>query len=465
MPVAEAISMTRPVWVGVCVVILTFGTARTVVSQEDSAEGDAWPQWRGPLATGEAPGATPPLHWSESQNIRWKVEIPGHGSGTPLVWNDRVFVTTAIPAGKSDQSDGFFRGLKRRVFGTVGATETHQYAVLAIDRHDGQVVWKQVAQKEAPHEGRHRTGSWASPSAVTDGEVLCAFFGSRGLYCYNMNGHPLWDRDFGDMNIRMGFGEGASPALHGETIVVVWDHEGQSFITALDKRTGEERWRAERDEMTSWATPLIVEHNGRVQVITSGTNRVRSYDLETGMLLWNGPGVTLNAIPSPVAGNGVVYLTSGFRSSELYAVKLDAAQGNITDTGAMVWSLDKNTPYVPSPLLHANILYFTKSNSGILSAYDAETGQLHYGPERLPGVRSVYASPVAANGRIYIPSREGTTSVIATGTTFEVLAANQLEDGFDASPALADGEIYLRGQRYLYCIAADSPVAWTVGEP
>ena len=201
-----------------------------------------------------------------------------------------------------------------------------------------------------------------------------------------MNGHPLWDRDFGDMNIRMGFGEGASPALHGETIVVVWDHEGQSFITALDKRTGEERWRAERDEMTSWATPLIVEHNGRVQVITSGTNRVRSYDLETGMLLWNGPGVTLNAIPSPVAGNGVVYLTSGFRSSELYAVKLDAAQGNITDTGAMVWSLDKNTPYVPSPLLHANILYFTKSNSGILSAYDAETGQLHYGPERLPGV-------------------------------------------------------------------------------
>ena len=192
----------------------------------------------GPLATGEAPAADPPVEWSESRNIRWKVAIPGHGSATPLVWSDRVFVVIAIPVGESGANDGFFQGLVRRVVGTVGVSETQRYVVLAIDRRDGRVVWERVALEETPHEGRHKTGSWASPSAVTDGEVLCAFFGSRGLYCYDMEGQPLWDHDFGDMNIRLGFGEGASPALHGDTIVVNWDHEDQSFISALDKRTG-----------------------------------------------------------------------------------------------------------------------------------------------------------------------------------------------------------------------------------
>ena len=440
--------------------MVMLGAGQTALGQD----GSAWPGWRGPLATGEAPAADPPIRWSESENIRWKIELPGHGSGTPLVWNDRVFVTTALSVGASEGGGGFFQGLKRRFMGTVGADEIHQYVILAIDRRDGQVVWQQVAREEAPHESRHRTGSWAAPSPVTDGDVLCAFFGSRGLYCYDMHGQLLWDRDFGDMHIRMGFGEGASPALHDDTIVVVWDHEGQSFIAAHDKRTGEERWRSDRDEITSWATPLIVEHDGRAQVVTSGTNRVRSYDLETGALVWNGPGATLNAIPSPVSADGVVYLTSGYRSNELYAVDLDAARGDITDTDAVVWSRDKDTPYVPSPLLHDDVLYLVKSNSGILSAYDVGTGNAHYGPTRLPGVRSVYASPVAASGRIYIVGREGNTSVVAAGTTFEVLASNQLEDGFDASPAVADGEIYLRGKRYLYSIANDSPASRAGGQ-
>ncbi len=442
--------------IGVLAVVSMLSTGPAAFGQDRAGEGVAWPQWRGPLATGEAPAADPPIVWSESKNIRWKVELPGHGSATPLIWNNRVFVTAARSVGRSEKTGGFFQGLRRRFVGTVGADEIHQYVILAIDRHDGKVVWQQVAREEAPHEGRHRTGSWASPSAVTDGDVVCAFFGSRGLYCYDMNGQLLWDRDFGDMNIRMGFGEGASPALPGDTIVVVWDHEGQSFIASLDKRTGTERWRTERDEMTSWASPLVVEHDGSVQVVTSATNRVRSYDLGTGELLWHGQGVTLNAIPSPVAADGVVYLTSGYRGNELYAVDLDQAQGDISDTGAVIWSLDKDTPYVPSPLLHSGILYLVKSNNGILSTYDARTGQAHYGPTRLPGVRSVYASPVAAGGRIYVAGREGNTSVIAAGPTFEVLAANQLEDGFDASPAVADGEIFLRGQRYLYCIATDA---------
>ena len=426
-------------------------------AQSDAPVNDVgWPQWRGPLATGVAPAADPPSRWSETENVRWKIEIPGHGQASPIVWGDRVFVLAAVPAGPGDDSgNGFFSRLRRRFMGTVRSGDLLNFVIVAIDRRDGSVAWERTAVTEQPHEGRHNTGSWASGSAVTDGEVVCAFFGSRGLHCYDMDGNPLWDRDFGDMRIRMGFGEGASPAIHGDSIVVVWDHEGQSFITALDKRTGAERWRTDRDESTSWTTPVVVEHAGGTQVVTSATDGVRGYDFETGELLWEGEGVTTNAIPSPVAAEGIAYLMSGYRGNRLYAVDLSSARGNISRGGAIVWSLDRDTPYVPSPVLHDGILYFTKSNSGVLSAYHAATGRNLYGPTRLSGIRNVYASPVVAGGRLYITSRDGATLVAKAGPEFEILSMNRLDDGFDASPAVAGGEIYLRGQRYLYCIAAD----------
>ncbi len=430
--------------------------ATPAAAQSDLTAGTGWPQWRGPLATGAAPAGDPPSHWSETENVRWKVEIPGYGQASPIVWDDRVFVLTAIPAGPGDDAgNGFFSRLRRRFMGTVRSGDLLHFVILAIDRRDGSVVWERTAVTEQPHEGRHNTGSWASGSAVTDGDVVCAFFGSRGLYCYDMEGAPLWNRDFGDMRIRMGFGEGASPALHGDAIVVVWDHEGQSFITALDKRTGAELWRTERDESTSWSTPLVVEHAAGAQVVTSATDGVRGYDFDTGDLLWEGEGVTTNAIPSPVAAGGIAYLMSGYRGNRLYAVDLSSARGNISRGGAIVWSLDRDTPYVPSPVLHDGILYFTKSNSGVLSAYDAATGRNLYGPVRLSGVRDVYASPVIAGGRLYVTSRDGATLVAKAGPEFESLALNRLDDGFDASPAVAGGEIYLRGRQYLYCIAAD----------
>ena len=415
-----------------------------------------WPQWRGPRATGVAPASDPPAQWSETENVRWKVPVPGNGSASPVVWGDRLFVLTALPAGPGDGSGGgFFSRLRRRIMGTVGTGERQRFVVLAIDRRDGSIIWERTAATEQPHEGRHGTGSWASASAVTDGEVVCAFFGSRGLYCYDLDGELLWERDLGDMRVRMGFGEGASPALHGDSLFVVWDHEGQSFITALDKRTGAEHWRTDRDEMTSWSTPLVVEAAGGSQVVTSATDGVRSYDAATGRLIWEGEGVTVNAIPTPVAANGLVYLMGGYRGSRLYAVDLGVARGDITGTDAVVWSLDRDTPYVPSPVLYDGTLYFTKSNSGVLSAYDAETGRHLFGPERLPGVRDIYASPVAAAGRLYIPSRDGATAVLEAGDSLSVISVNHLDDGFDASPAVAGSEIYLRGREYLYCIAAD----------
>ena len=421
-----------------------------------AADDRYWPQWRGPRATGVAPAGDPPTSWSETENVRWKVALPGEGSASPVVWGERVFVLAAVPGGRGEGSGGnFFTRLRRRIMGTVGTGERLQFMVLAIDRRDGSVVWERTAVTEQPHEGRHGTGSWAPASAVTDGEVVCAFFGSRGLYCYDLDGELQWERDLGDMRIRMGFGEGASPALHGDSLVVVWDHEGQSFITALDKRTGAELWRTDRDEMTSWSTPLVVEAPGGSQVVTSATDGVRSYDLETGRLVWEGEGVTVNAIPSPVAADGLVYLMSGYRGSRLYAVDLAAARGDVTGTDAVVWSLDRDTPYVPSPVLYDGTLYFTKSNSGVLSAYDAATGRHLFGPDRLPGIRNIYASPVAAAGRLYVTSRDGATAVLEAGDSLSVIGISHLDDEFDASPAIAGGEIYLRGRGHLYCIAAE----------
>jgi outer membrane protein assembly factor BamB len=237
--------------------------------------------------------------------------------------------------------------------------------------------------------------------------------------------------------------------------VIVWDHlNGQSFVVVLDKNTGQEIWRANRDEIDTWATPLVVEHDGRAQAIVPGMRRLRSYDLETGAIVWESDGLTMNPIPSPVAAEGMVFAMSGFQGNDLKAIRLSEARGNIDGTSAMVWSLDRDTPYVPSPVLYDGILYFLKTNNGILSAFDAKTGKPHYQLQRLDGVPNVFASPVGAQGRLYFPGREGTTLVIRHGPAFEVIAKNTLDDAFDASPALVDKEILLRGRRYLYSIVA-----------
>ncbi len=414
-----------------------------------------WPQWRGPEATGVSRHAAPPLSWSESTNVRWKVEIPGRGSGSPVVWGDRVFVTTAVPPASGGRPQHAPRG-------GVSPREPHRFVVLAIDTRDGRVVWERVAREEVPHEATHQdNGTWASSSAVTDGEHVIASFESRGIYAYTVDGTLAWQKDLGDKSMRNEFGEGSTPALHGRHLVIVWDHQGQSFIVALDKRTGEELWRADRDEIDTWATPLVVDVAGRPQVVTAGMNRLRAYDLETGRVVWETAGVTMNPVPSPVSQDGLVFVTSGFRGNSLKAIRLDGASGDITGTPHIVWTLDRDTPYVPSPLLYDGTLYILKTNNGILSAFDAKTGAPHYQLQRLEMAPNVFASPVGAAGRVYVAGRDGTTVVVRHGSSFEVLAENTLDEGFDASPALVGDTIYLRGQRHLYAIAdgARSPAA------
>jgi outer membrane protein assembly factor BamB len=397
-----------------------------------------WPQWRGPHANGVAPDADPPATWSETDNVKWKVEIPGRGSGSPIVWGDRVYLMTAVSES-----------------GETAEGVVHRFIVMALDRATGEVVWEKVAREEAPHEATHReNGTYASASPVTDGEVLIANFESRGIYVYDLDGNLIWEKDLGDKRMRNTFGEGTTPALHGDTLVHVWDQQGgQSFIVALDKRTGEEKWRRDRDEIDTWATPLVVEVNGRAQAIAPAMERMYSYDLETGDLVWEGDGLTMNVIPSPVVIDNIAILMSGFRGNSLKAIDLTRAKGDITGTDAIVWSFDRDTPYVPSPLLYDGLLYMLKSNNGILTVFDAKTGTIHYGPQRLEAVPNVFASPVGAGGRVYIPGREGDTLVLRHGTSFEVLGVNSLDDGFDASPAIAGNEIFLRGNRFLYCIS------------
>ncbi len=442
---------------------------------------EQWPNWRGPLGNGIAPKANPPTEWSETKNVKWKVAIPGAGTATPAVWGDRIYVLTAIPTGRrveapasaslnlspvpaAQPAPGGPPGERRRPGGPGGPggggrgrgekpTEIHQYAVLCLDRATGKTLWQKTATEQVPHEGHHQTHGYASASPVTDGKMLFAYFGSRGLYAMDMAGEIKWSTDFGDQQTRNGFGEGTSPALHGNTLLVNWDHEGpDDFLVALDKNTGKELWRKKREEKTSWATPFILEHDGVAQAIVHATGAARSYDIKTGEVIWESTGHTDNVIPTPVSGHGLVYLLSGFRGSLVQAVKI-GSKGKVAAGDGIAWSYDKATPYVPSPLLLGDQLYFFSVNSARLSILDAKTGERHVEAEKVGAMTDVYASPVSASGRIYLAGRDGRFAVLKPGKTIDILAENRLDDSFDTSPVAVGRELLLRGHKSLYCVA------------
>jgi outer membrane protein assembly factor BamB len=406
-----------------------------------------WPWWRGPLGNGVSPDGDPPVRWSERENLRFKVTIDGDGLATPVVWGDRIYVLSALSldgAGK----DG---APARKPSGTPLAKQ--RFLVTAYDRHDGSVEWQRVAVERVPHEGHHQESGWATASPVTDGERLYAHFGSAGTFAYTLDGELVWKVDLGDMTTRLGYGEGSSPALGGDTLIINWDHEGGSFVVALDKRTGKERWRKDRPgELTSWSTPLIQEHEGRVHVIVAAGGRTRGYDIRNGDVLWSLSGLGMNAIPTPTYDAGILYLASGkMDSPRMLAVDLHGAKGDLDGSRAVLWTRDRDTPYVSSPLLYRGQLYFFKHVTSLLTAVDAASGATRF-VERL-GLGNVFASPVAAAGRIYLQGRDGKALVLAPGPRLQILAENQLDDGFDASPVVVGGDLYLRGRRFLYALA------------
>jgi outer membrane protein assembly factor BamB len=449
--------------------LLSLIALTTVYLVAGSANADPahWPQWRGPFFNGVARTGAP-VEFSDTKNIKWKIAVPGRGFSTPVIWGDKIFLTNAVSTGKvtqpapepeQPQSPPQNPGAGRRPGrggpgGGSAAGEEHKFVVMCLDKKTGKTLWERVAKVATPHEGYHQQyGSFASNAPLTDGRHLYVSFGSRGVYCYDLNGKLIWEKDLGvQLRMRLQFGEGVAPALHGNLLIHPFDQQSGSFVVALDKRNGNEVWRKERDEISAWATPLIADVKGKKQVIISATNKVRAYSPENGNLIWECAGLGDNVIPHPAQHNDTVLVMSGYRNPKLMAIRL-GREGDLTGSDAVLWSQTRGLSYTASPVLHDNKFYALTDN-GMLSCFNATTGEPYYHQQRLPQPDNFKASPVAAGDHLYLASESGVITVIKLGEKFEIVATNTLADQmFVASPVVAEGEMFLRSKTHLFCVS------------
>lgn len=431
-----------------------------------------WNHWRGPTGNGGSTDANPPTKWSDTENVKWKVEIPGRGSGSPVVSSNKVFVNSAVlteqgakdaeaqkksqaqnqdQQSQQDQGGRRRRGARGRRGASIPLVEM-DFKLFCFDRSSGELIWEKTATTATPHQGTHSTNGFASASPTTDGQHVYASFGSRGVYCYSTDGQLIWKRDdLGQMDTRNSFGEGSSPYLFEDKLIVPWDHEGPSSIYALNKLTGETIWKTDRDEPTNWGTPIVVNNGDQKQVVITGQNKVRGYDLQSGVELWSCGGQTERPCATAVAIDDLVIVGSGHRGSFMGAFKLDG-KGDIAGSDKVVWSIYRDTPDIASPLLSNGRLYFHKGKTGILTCVDAKTGSPLFDATRVPDIKSTYASPVAAGGNIYLTGRSGNTVVIRDSDKFEVVSTNSVGETVDATPAPAGDNLFIRGEKHLFCI-------------
>jgi outer membrane protein assembly factor BamB len=441
------------------VLLVLFLMSGMALNQLSASEyNNNWPTWRGPLSTGEAVKGKPPTAWSETENVKWKVPIPGKGISSPVIWGDQIFITSAISLDKKASAETIekMKAAQPPFAQSMSKLPEYlqQFVVYSINRKDGKIIWQKVVREQFPHEGTHNDGSWASQSCVTDGEYLIASFGSYGIYCFDLKGNKIWEKDLGDLYIAVSFGEGSSPTLYKDYLIVNWDNEKDSCIYVLNKRNGEIIWKKNRDEATSWSTPIIATVNGKPQLIVSATGKSMAYDLANGNIIWEISGMTKNVIASPVTDGEMVYLMSNFRDDSAFqTIRLAEAKGDLKGSSALVWAYDKNAPYVPSPLLYNGRLYYLRGMDERLSCVEAKTGKIYYESQKLDSMKKVYASPVGANGFVYVVGRNGMSFVLKDGVEFTVVSQNQLDDGIDASPAIVGNALYLRGLKNLYCIS------------
>lgn len=416
-----------------------------------------WTQWRGPHADGHAgERARPPIQWDKEKNIAWVAELPGEGSATPIVYGNQVFVLSAVKTERKSTT----AVINDERAKTMPDAMFYQFVVSSYDRSTGQVLWQRVAIEQVPHEGKHETNTYAAGSPTTDGQRLYFSFGSRGTFCYSLEGELIWKIDLGAMRTRNGWGEAITPTLTEDSLIINCDQEEGSFIAAIDKLTGDIRWKVDRaSEVTSWNTPFVTTYEGKQQVIVNGTGSVKSYDANDGTMLWECGGQTVNAIPSPVRFRDSVICTSGYRGALACSIPLNS-RGDVTTSKTIGWRINQSTPYVPSPILSNTRLLYTAGNTNLLSCIDAGNGSSLLERMRLPGIRTMYASPILANGHFYFTSREGTIVVVKDNETLAVVATNELEDVIDASPVAVDNQLFVRSWNKLYCIeqmpAADS---------
>jgi outer membrane protein assembly factor BamB len=419
-----------------------------------SVDAGNWPQWRGPDGQGVSSEKNLPTEWSSSKNIKWKTPIAGRSHSSPIVWGNKVFVTTAIegPVVPGAKAVKHMMGDKEFLHpDSVGADRKHIFKVVCLNATTGKVLWEQTAFEGTPYDNRHRKSSFAASTPATDGKHVYAFFGSEGLYAFDMNGKLAWKADVGKLGT-VGMGTGTSPILHDKVVIMQCDEDNgeASFIVALDKKTGKEVWKTPRKVQVSWATPILVRTAKRTELITSGTEAIVAYDPSTGKELWRHKGVESNAIPSPVANNELVILSAGFPAKVVMAIKL-GANGDLTDSTSVAWKHGKGTAYVPSPILYGEYLYLT-TDRGILTCLNARTGELVYEGGRIPIPATFTASPVAFDGKILLTSEDGDTFMVKAGPKHEILGSNSVGEPVYASPAIADGRIFIRGEKNLYAI-------------
>ena len=422
-----------------------------------ASSSDQWPQFRGPQSTGVADDPNLPDTWSTARNVIWKTEIPGSGWSSPVVWGDRIFLTSVIStvAPEAPKKGLYFGGNREGI-----PTDEHRWMVYAVDWKTGKIVWEREVHRGVPASSHHLKNTYASETPVTDGERVYAYFGNLGLFVFDMEGKPVWSQPWGPFRTRYGWGTASSPVLYKDRIYVVNDNDDRSFLVVLDKRTGKQIWRVERDEASNWSTPDIWENDRRTEIITSGTRKIRAYDLD-GKLLWELGGMSSIVIPTPFSQHGLLFLASGYVNDTVrpaYAVKA-GARGDIslkegeTSNEYIAWYQRQAGPYNPSPLVYADY-YYTLLDRGIFTCHDARTGREIYGKQRIdPEASSFTASPWASNGKIFALSEDGDTFVIQAGAEFKVLGKNPLDEMCMATPAIARGSLMIRTATKLYRIS------------
>ena len=418
-----------------------------------------WPQFRGPGASGIGTGS-PPLEWNgeSGKNVLWKTEIPGLGHSSPVIWGDRIYVTSSVPASGVP-------AVKLGLYGNIEPVEgegEQSFNLYCIDRKTGRILWQRTAAQTQPEIKRHPKSTHANPTPATDGRYIAAFFGSDGLFVYDMNGKLVWQKDFGLLDSAFfvaptaQWGFASSPVIHNGKLIILADVLKNSFLTALDVKTGKELWRTERKDVPTWGTPAVAPYTAggakREQVVVNGWKHIGGYDLETGKELWKLEGGGDIPVPTPVYADGLIVITNAHGPGRpIYAIRTDA-EGDITKTkSAIAWSHERAGNYMQTPLLHGGIAYLCYDN-GVLSAYDLKSGERLYQQRLGTGMSGHSSSPVGVADRLYITNEDGKTYVLAAGREYKLLGENELGETVMATPAIADGVIYMRGRRHLFAI-------------
>ena len=415
-----------------------------------------WPGWRGPDSRASSDDTGLPREWSPTANLIWKTPVPGRGHSSPIVWANRLFVTTATDGEAIEGKKAVTHIEGGQVFvhpDSVGGDRRHAFKVYALDAHTGRILWERTAYEGPVYDDIHKRGSYAAPTPVTDGERVYAYFGSEGLYAYDYAGTLVWKVSLGGI-ATFGMGTATSPVLYENLVILQCDEDtGQkSFIVAFDAKTGTEVWRTARAVQASWATPVVVSAGERDELVTSGNEFVIAYDPATGTELWRTEGVKSNAIATPVVGHGLVIASAGFPRKRVIAIR-PGGSGDITGTDRIVWTYEKGTAYVTSPILYGDYVYLT-NDQGVLTCLDARTGKVVYEGGRVPAPAMFFASMVAYDGMLLQSSEDGDMFLVRAGPKHEVIRTNSIGEPLYASPAIANGRIYVRGLNHVFAFGS-----------